>query len=82
MPATGCGDRMVEASEACDDGNTSNGDGCSATCKPELGFACGDPWTSAWPSSCGDGIKASNEECDPGSSPSRTCGSDCKIILI
>ncbi len=36
-----CGDGVVEAScgEACDDGNTTSGDGCSATCQTE--FVCG-----------------------------------------
>ena len=36
-----CGDGEVQAScgEACDDGNTTSGDGCSATCQPE--FVCG-----------------------------------------
>lgn len=30
-----CGDGTRQTSEACDDGNTSGGDGCSATCRPE-----------------------------------------------
>ena len=36
-----CGDGTVQSScgETCDDGNTSSGDGCSATCQPE--FVCG-----------------------------------------
>ncbi len=32
---TGCGDTVVSAPEACDDGNTQSGDGCSATCTVE-----------------------------------------------
>jgi cysteine-rich repeat protein len=31
-----CGDRSVDASEQCDDGNTANGDGCSSTCRTEV----------------------------------------------
>lgn len=31
----GCGDTFVNAPEACDDGNTRNGDGCSSTCTLE-----------------------------------------------
>lgn len=31
-----CGDLIVGASEACDDGNERNGDGCSAACRREL----------------------------------------------
>ncbi|HLD08205.1 MAG TPA: DUF4215 domain-containing protein [Candidatus Peribacterales bacterium] len=30
-----CGNGIVEAPEVCDDGNTANGDGCSATCTAE-----------------------------------------------
>jgi cysteine-rich repeat protein len=31
-----CGDRVVSAPETCDDGNTTSGDGCSATCAAEV----------------------------------------------
>jgi cysteine-rich repeat protein len=38
-----CGNGSVDANEQCDDGNTSNGDCCSATCQNESpGAACGD----------------------------------------
>lgn len=33
-----CGDGVVSNSETCDDGNTSSGDGCSATCTLEAGW--------------------------------------------
>ena len=33
---TGCGNGELDAGEACDDGNTANGDGCSATCQLEV----------------------------------------------
>lgn len=36
--AAKCGNRKVEAPEACDDGNTTSGDGCSATCVVESAF--------------------------------------------
>ncbi len=35
-----CGDGVVEASEACDDGNSMPGDGCDGTCRIESGFVC------------------------------------------
>ena len=35
-----CGDGIVAGNEQCDDGNTVAGDGCSATCTLEPGFAC------------------------------------------
>jgi len=35
-----CGDGMVTGSEACDDGDLQNGDGCSSTCQAESGWNC------------------------------------------
>jgi cysteine-rich repeat protein len=35
-----CGDGIVDPGEQCDDGNTLDGDGCSATCDTEDGFVC------------------------------------------
>ncbi|WP_437561415.1 DUF4215 domain-containing protein [Sorangium sp. So ce542] len=37
-----CGDRTVDATEECDDGNTTSGDGCSATCVYETEVLCED----------------------------------------
>lgn len=48
-----CGNGMREAGEQCDDGNTFNGDGCSAGCRLES-------------ADCGNGIKNIGEECDDG----------------
>lgn len=36
-----CGDGVIAPSEACDDGNVTSGDGCSATCGREDGWDCG-----------------------------------------
>lgn len=39
-----CGNGDIESSEVCDDGNTSNEDGCSGSCTIESGFSCdGNP---------------------------------------
>lgn len=35
-----CGDGIVNGSDVCDDGGTSAGDGCSATCSVEAGWTC------------------------------------------
>jgi cysteine-rich repeat protein len=35
-----CGDGKRAPSEACDDGNTVSGDGCSQTCRIEVGWKC------------------------------------------
>ncbi len=35
-----CGNGLVQSGEQCDDGNLSDGDGCSASCEIEDGFGC------------------------------------------
>lgn len=35
-----CGNGTITGAEACDDGNTVDGDGCSATCTAETGWTC------------------------------------------
>ena len=35
-----CGDNIIQNAEICDDGNTIDGDGCSAECTLEDGFMC------------------------------------------
>lgn len=67
--ATGlpCGDGVVESvsSEACDDGNGEDGDGCSATCEIEPGYQCAGEGSPCY-SVCGDGILVETEVCDDG----------------
>jgi cysteine-rich repeat protein len=41
-----CGDSQLDLGEMCDDGNSTAGDGCSATCQVESGFACSLPINS------------------------------------
>jgi len=44
-------------SEACDDGNETSGDGCSADCRSvEFGWECPEPGTACHAAYCGDGI--------------------------
>jgi len=50
---TKCGDGKIEGTEACDDGNTTPGDGCSPTCRFEP--SCSSA-TGTCTSKCGDGI--------------------------
>lgn len=38
-----CGDAIVQGLETCDDGNTTNGDGCSSTCSIEMEGNSGSP---------------------------------------
>jgi len=51
LQATCCGNGLVDPGEGCDDGNQTNGDGCSAQCLSE---------------SCGNGVVDAGEECDDG----------------
>ena len=37
----GCGDGNIDAGEYCDDNNVASGDGCSATCQPDITCAVG-----------------------------------------
>jgi cysteine-rich repeat protein len=52
-PPAVCGNGVVEAGEACDDGNTINGDGCSSVCTIEAQV----------PDSDGDGIPDAIDNC-------------------
>jgi len=61
-----CGDGLKQGAEACDDGNTVSGDGCSASCAAiERGWVCevpGQPCTQT--AICGNGKVEGSEECD------------------
>ena len=61
-----CGDGLVEASEQCDDGNTTSGDGCSSTCMLECGWECPCGGAACGAAKCGDGKVAGGEQCDDG----------------
>jgi cysteine-rich repeat protein len=58
-PETDCGNGVIDATESCDDGNSSEGDGC-ASCVIEAGFRCDD----SEPSACVD-----IDECSDAASP-------------
>lgn len=52
--ACSCGNGVLDFGEACDDGNSAGGDGCSSSCNPELGFTCtGTPSVCAPALACG-----------------------------
>ena len=62
-----CGDGVQEGGEECDDGNTIDGDGCSANCEIE-------------PVLCGDGVLDAGEDCDDGNTASGDgCSATCEI---
>ena len=47
-----CGDGFRDPLEACDDGNTVGGDGCSAACALEAGYLCSGGSSSGGPDAC------------------------------
>jgi cysteine-rich repeat protein len=65
MPDPICGNLIVEAGEACDDGNGDSTDAC-ALCKPA---ACGDGFVQEGVEECDDGNEFSEDGCE----------SDCKV---
>ncbi len=67
-----CGDGIVDPGEACDDRNTTNGDGCSATCTVESIALCGDGHVDAG-EACDDGDLISGDGCSS-SCTNEVCG--------
>ncbi len=59
-PGADCGNGIVEADEACDDGNGDDSDDCPASCQPA---ACGDGYVQANVEACDDGNASSDDGC-------------------
>ncbi len=79
-----CSDGRQDPGEACDDGNTTSGDGCTATCAQVEGdFVCPTPGEACVSTQkCGDKKISSNETCDDGQSkPKDGDGCDAKCQL-
>jgi cysteine-rich repeat protein len=79
-----CGDGVVdtELGEQCDDGNVTNGDGCSESCLPEPGFTCFGSPSSCERLVCGDDAVVFGEGCEDGNVRDNDgCSSDCQIEL-
>lgn len=66
--AFACGNDVIEASsgERCDDGNRTDGDGCSAICGLEAGYTCSGEPSVCRLTVCGDGFVEGDEACDDG----------------
>src|SRR5262245_18165652 len=74
-----CGDGVIEPGEQCDDGNTDNGDCCSATCQFEpAGTTCrpaaglcdlAEVCTGSSPTCPAQVLRAANTECRPAAGP-------------
>ena len=77
-----CGNAELTSDEACDDGNTVSGDGCSANClQVEEGYSCNPPGQPCrLLAICGDSIRAPSEGCDDGNAVGGDgCNELCKI---
>lgn len=66
VPAPRCGDGAVEGGEACDDGNTTSGDGCVADCSRAP--RCGDSFLDA-DEVCDDGNTVDGDHCSSACRP-------------
>jgi fibro-slime domain-containing protein len=74
---TVCGDGNREGTEACDDANDRDGDGCAAACTLEPDCSDGG---GACASKCGDGMKLAPEGCDDGNTADGDgCSSACAV---
>ncbi|CEL91726.1 unnamed protein product [Vitrella brassicaformis CCMP3155] len=59
-----CGDGKVKGDEECDDENQRAGDGCSPTCRIELGYTCDSSQPSVCRTACGNLLLTSTEQCE------------------
>jgi len=80
-----CGNGIRVDSEACDDNNTVDGDGCDRQCHIETGWTCVDTQFPDWEGNmsvctpnCHDGLKRGNETCDEGPGNSKGC-IECQV---
>ncbi|OGJ69128.1 hypothetical protein A3H90_00610 [Candidatus Peribacteria bacterium RIFCSPLOWO2_02_FULL_55_36] len=78
--AGGIADGTKISLEGCDDGNETNGDGCSSTCMVESGWTCTTASPSVCSATCGDGLKKGSEGCDDGNTTNVDgCNSSCTV---
>jgi len=86
-----CGNGVLEPGEQCDDANTKNGDGCSATCQVES--FCGNGLCESGenalncpqdcPAVCGDGVLEAGEQCDDGNTANGDgCSAGCALEVL
>ncbi len=83
QPGT-CGNGSLTEDEACDDGNTEDGDGCSADCQTvQPGWSCNPPGQPCRPVAiCGDALVTLPELCDDGNTEEGDgCSATCKVEI-
>ena len=88
LMTTLCGQGKTEGSEACDDGNTADSDGCSSFCAVEAGWTCNSECLtfcqgtkpSVCSAICGDGRNVTSEQCDDGNLANGDgCTNKCRV---
>lgn len=67
----GCGDRVTDSGEQCDDGNPSNTDSCLNTC---LSAKCGDGFVRQGAEVCDDGNNINGDGCSADCRSFESCG--------
>ena len=76
-----CGNGVIDLVENCDDGNTTDGDGCSSACVREPHWTC--PMVDkpcVHDVVCGDGMIEGTEACDDGNTTGGDgCAADCTL---
>lgn len=77
-----CGNGIGDSEfEECDDGNTLGGDGCSPTCRVEVGWECQPTGACTLTGACGNGDVSRIEACDDGNAVSGDgCSADCSQV--
>lgn len=79
-----CGNGDLTPDEACDDGNTIDGDGCSGDCRTVgTGFSCSPPGKPCRRiARCGDGVVTTPEPCDDGNlKDGDGCSVACRVEI-
>lgn len=75
-----CGNKVLEGTEICDDGNVSPDDGCTDRCEREPGWLCPTPGVPCQPV-CGDRVVLGVELCDDGNAIGLDgCAADCRGV--
>jgi len=74
-----CGDGMLGPMEQCDDGNTTSGDGCDASCHRES--FCGDDRLDMG-EICDDGNNRSGDGCRADCLSDETCGNRIRDVVV
>jgi len=81
-PVPVCGNGTLDSGEACDDGNTASGDGCTSDCSAvEPNYACPNPGQACVLTVvCGDKKITGAETCDDGNTvPGDGCSDTCDL---